>query len=128
MVLLYEYKAYAATGTLLIPSSATTHAKWREASTTPFEPPRRRLRASPQPGNPLSNAIHHSMSARLEETQLPHHRVVLRQVARENDIACGAIHLPELPQASGRGTAEARFVSHALAEAAGSVAASAAAI
>lgn len=96
--------------------------------TAPFEPPRRRLRASPQPGNPLSNAIHHSMSARLEETQLPHHRVVLWQVARENDIACGAIHLPELPQASGRGTAEACFVSRAFMEAAGSVATSAAAI
>jgi hypothetical protein len=68
------------------------------------------------------------MSARFEETQLPYHCVILRQVARKNNIGCGAIQLPEFPQASGRGAADARFVSHAFAEAAGSVAASATAV
>lgn len=82
----------------------------------------------PQSGNPLPNTIHHSMSARLKETQLPHHRIVLRQMARENDIALGAIHLPDLPQASRRGAAEACLIPHAFAEAAGVVAAPTAAI
>jgi len=106
-----------------------SHTKRQEASTTPFEPPRRRLRASPQSGDPQPYAIHHSVSARLEKAHLPHHCNLLRQMARENDIAChGAIHLPELPQTSGRGAADTRFVPHALAKAAGIVAASTAAV
>ena len=98
------------------------------SSTTPLQPPRRRLRTIPQPGNPLPNTIHHSMSARFKEIQLPHHHIVLRQVACKNNIACGAIHLPGLPQASRRGAAEACLVPHAFAEAAGVVAAPKAAI
>ena len=94
------------------------------SSTTPLQPPRRRLRTIPQPGNPLPNTIHHSMSARFKEIQLPHHHIVLRQLARENDIASRAIHLPELPQASGRSAANARLIPHAFAEAAGIIAAS----
>lgn len=73
--------------------------KGEKASNTPLKPPRRRLRAPPQPGNPLSNAVHDSVSARREETELPRHRVVLRQVASEDDIATRAVHLPEVTQA-----------------------------
>jgi hypothetical protein len=68
------------------------------------------------------------MSARLEEAQLPYHGIVCRQVARENDIARCAIYLPEFPQASGRGAANACPVSHAFAEAADIIAASTTAV
>lgn len=102
---------------MLIFSSWRCHAKQQVSSTTPLQPPRRRLSAIPQPGNPLPNTIHHSMSARLKETQLPHHHIVLRQVAREDDIASRAIHLPELPQASRRSAAEACLIPSAFAEA-----------
>jgi hypothetical protein len=68
------------------------------------------------------------MSARLKEAQLPHHHIVCRQMARENDIARRAIHLPEFSQASRRSAANARPVPHAFAEAAGIIAASTAAV
>ena len=76
------------------PAHINGPAKRREASTTPFEPPRRRPCACPQPGNPLPDTVHHSMSARLEGTQMPYQHVILRQVARKNNIGCGALFFP----------------------------------
>ena len=123
-----DHKAYTETGTLFTFVSAISPANWHKASTTPFEPPGGRLRACPQPGNPLPNAIHYGMSASLEEAQMPRHRVILRQVARKNNIGCGAIYLPELPQASGCGATDACLVPQAFADAAGSVATSTTAV
>jgi hypothetical protein len=90
----------------------------KRASTTSFKPSRRRLRASPQPGNPLPYTLHNNMSARLKEAQLSHNSIVCRQGARKNDTASRAIYLPELTQASRRSAADTRLVSHAFAEAA----------
>jgi hypothetical protein len=86
-------------------------------STTPFQPSRRRLGASSQPGNPLPNTLHHNVSARLDEAQLSHHSGVLRQMARKSDIASSVINLPELMQASGGGAAKACPGPHAFAHA-----------